>query len=79
VVGYSLGLVRVYWIINLVQLVSVAIVDVTLLPRMGPMAAAIALVVSEVLGVTLAGGALLWRARRIQSESLADEEVGSVG
>jgi O-antigen/teichoic acid export membrane protein len=79
VVGYSLGLVRVYWIINLVQLVAVAIVDVTLLPRMGPMAAAIALVVSEVLGVTLAGGALLWRVRRIQSESLADQEVGSVG
>jgi O-antigen/teichoic acid export membrane protein len=79
VVGYSLGLVRIYWIINLVQLVAVAILDVTLLPRLGPMAAAIALVVSEVLGVTLAGGALLVRARRIQRETLANQGIGSIG
>jgi O-antigen/teichoic acid export membrane protein len=79
VVGYSLGLVRVYWIINLVQFVAVAVLDVTLLPRLGPMAAALALIVSEVLGVTLAGGALLMRARRIRKEALADQGVGSVG
>jgi O-antigen/teichoic acid export membrane protein len=67
-VGYSLGLVRVYWIINLIQLVAVVVVNVTLLPRIGPMASALALVVSELLGVTLAGALLLWRVRRIQRE-----------
>jgi O-antigen/teichoic acid export membrane protein len=68
VIGYSMGLVRVYWIINLVQLVAVAVINVMLLPRIGPMAAALALVVSEILGVTLAGAALLQRARRIARE-----------
>ena len=78
-VGYSLGLVRVYWIINLVQLVAVAIVNVLFLPRIGPMASALALVVSEILGVTLAGGLLLWRVRRIQREAGAGGGGGSRG
>ncbi len=68
VIGYSMGLVRVYWIINFVQLVVVAAINVTLLPRIGPLAAALALVVSEILGVTLAGAVLVRRARRIARE-----------
>ena len=68
VIGYSLGLVRRYWIINLVQLVVVAAINVVLLPRIGPMASALALVASEILGVTLAGALLVRRARRIRSD-----------
>lgn len=79
VVGYSLGFVRVYWIINLVQLVAVAIVNVMLLPRIGPMASALALVVSEVIGVTLAGGLLLRRARQIDRDARTGDPGGVSG
>jgi len=76
VIGYSLGLVRWYWIINLVQLVTVATINVVLLPRIGPMAAALALVVSEIVGVTLAGTLLLRRARQIAREPGHDDRAG---
>jgi O-antigen/teichoic acid export membrane protein len=72
VIGYSLGLVRFYWIINLVQLVAVAAINVVFLPRIGPMASALALVASEILGVTLAGSLLVRRARQIAREPRGD-------
>jgi O-antigen/teichoic acid export membrane protein len=77
VIGYSLGLVRVYWVINLVQLIVVAAIDVALIPRIGPMAAALALVVSEILGVTLAGAVLVRRARQIAREPRGGNAAGA--
>jgi len=77
VIGYSLGLVRVYWIINLVQLIAVAAINVVLLPRIGPMAAALALVVSEILGATLAGAVLVRRARQIAREPRGGNPAGA--
>lgn len=74
VVGYSLGFVRVYWIINAIQLAVVALVNVLLLRRIGPMASALALVASEAIGLALAGGLLWRRARQIArtAPALAD-------
>ena len=61
VVGYSLGLVRVYWLVNLLQLVLVVFINMALLPRMGPLGAAIALVINEIVGLLIAGGIILRR------------------
>ena len=61
VVGYSLGLVRVYWIINLFQLTLVVLIDLALLPRLGPLGAAIALVINEIVGFLIAGWIILRR------------------
>lgn len=59
VVGYSFGLVRVYWIINLFQLALVVLINLALLPRLGPLGAAIALVVNEIAGFLIAGWIIL--------------------
>jgi O-antigen/teichoic acid export membrane protein len=64
VIGYSLGFVRVYWIVNLVQLAVVAAINVVLLPRIGPMASALALVANELVGLLVVGPLLLRRARQ---------------
>jgi O-antigen/teichoic acid export membrane protein len=58
IIGYSLGMVKIYWKINLVQLAAVVMVNVILLPRIGPLASALALLVNEILGVSLSGAAL---------------------
>jgi hypothetical protein len=64
VIGYSLGMVRVYWWINMVQLAAVLAINFIFLPRIGPMASALALIANEIIGVSLAGGMML---RRIHS------------
>ena len=66
VVGYSLGLVRVYWLINVVQLALVVGLNVVLLPRLGPLGAAVALVANDLAGLVLAGWLIL---RRISAPS----------
>jgi O-antigen/teichoic acid export membrane protein len=60
VIGYSLGMVRIYWLINLLQLVIVYIINIFFLPTLGPLASALALLASELLGALLAGG-IVWR------------------
>jgi O-antigen/teichoic acid export membrane protein len=60
IIGYSLGMVRIYWRVNLVQLVAVVVVNVALLPRYGPLASAFALLLNELIGVTLVGF-ILWK------------------
>lgn len=60
IIGYSLGLVRTYWLINAVQLATVTLLNVLLLPRIGAYAAAIALIVHESISLVWVG-ALLWR------------------
>ena len=54
-IGYNLGLVRVYWISNVVQLVTTALTLLILLPRVGVLAGAIACLASTVLGGSLIG------------------------
>ncbi|MCC6398101.1 MAG: hypothetical protein IT282_13895, partial [Bacteroidetes bacterium] len=60
VIGYSLGMVRIYWMINLLQLVAVVLINVLFLPVVGPIASALALLVNELIGASLAG-VVLWK------------------
>lgn len=55
IIGYNLGMVRVYWWINLLQLVVVVVISVLLLPIIGPMGSAIALIANEVIGSSITG------------------------
>ncbi|MBP1691396.1 MAG: putative polysaccharide biosynthesis protein, partial [Bacteroidetes bacterium] len=55
VIGYSLGMVRIYWMINLVQLAVVVLINVLFLPLIGPIASALALLANELIGATLSG------------------------
>jgi len=67
VIGYSFGMVRVYWWINLVQLAGVLTINILFLTRVGPMASALALITNEVIGVALAGGFILRRIRTLKA------------
>jgi O-antigen/teichoic acid export membrane protein len=60
VIGYSLGLVRVYWLINLLQLATVLAINLVLLPRLGPVASAVAYLANELVGLSIVG-TLTWR------------------
>lgn len=55
VLGYSFGLVRVVWIVNLVQLLILVLFNVVFLPKIGPLASALALLVHEVFGSCVVG------------------------
>lgn len=59
IIGYSLGMVRIYWMINLLQLAAVVAINVLFLPVWGPLASALALLVNELIGGSLAG-TILW-------------------
>jgi O-antigen/teichoic acid export membrane protein len=66
VMGYSFGMVRVYWWINILQLVAVVGINVAFLPVLGPMASALALIVNEIIGGTLAFTILRGRIRHLR-------------
>ena len=59
VIGYSLGLVRIYWLVNLLQLTVTVTMNVLLLPRMGAVGSAIALIANDVVGFAMIGGLIL--------------------
>jgi O-antigen/teichoic acid export membrane protein len=61
VIGYSFGMVRVYWWINLLQLAAVLVINLVFLPRIGPMASALALIANEIIGVSIAGALIMKR------------------
>lgn len=50
IIGYNLGFVRIYWKVNLLQLVFVVIINVILLPLIGIYASALALIANELTG-----------------------------
>ncbi|MBK7259371.1 MAG: oligosaccharide flippase family protein [Ignavibacteriae bacterium] len=60
IIGYSVGMVKVYWKINFAQMIAVVLVNVILLPQIGPLASALALLVNEIIGVSLTG-VILWK------------------
>lgn len=60
VIGYSMGLVKVYWIINLIQLVIVLLISVIFLPIIGPLASALALIANELVNLFIVGF-IIWR------------------
>lgn len=55
VIGYNFGLVKVYWLINLAQLIAVIAINVYFLPIIGPVGSAIALLGNEIVSSSLAG------------------------
>lgn len=60
VIGYSFGMVRAYWWINILQLIAVVLIDVFMLPRIGPLGAALALIANEIIGFSLIV-TIIWR------------------
>jgi len=64
VIGYNLGLVRVYWLMNLIQLILVTGINLVLLPRYGALGAALALVANDVAGAIMVLATLWFRLRR---------------
>lgn len=67
-IGYSLGLVRVYWGINLIQLGVVVGLNLLLLPRIGPLASALAMLANELVGAVIIGILIGRRMRRMKEE-----------
>jgi O-antigen/teichoic acid export membrane protein len=72
VIGYSLGLVRVYWLINILQLTIVLVINLVLLPRVGPMGSAIAYLANELVGLGTVG-TLTWRRLAVSSRRPSNE------
>lgn len=60
VVGFNLGLVNRYWLVNLLQLVAVVTINAWLLPLVGAVGAAIALIANDATGLLVLG----WMIRR---------------
>ena len=50
IIGYNLGFVRIYWKVNLIQLIFVVLINVILLPLIGVYASALALIANELTG-----------------------------
>lgn len=71
VIGYSFGMVRVYWWINIIQLMVVVGITVWLLPVLGPLGAALALIANEVVGGLLEG-IILWQRMRAFEHAQAE-------
>jgi stage V sporulation protein B len=59
VIGYSYGLVRAYWYINVIQLITVIGINILFLPSVGPIASALALTANTIIGAMI-NGILLW-------------------
>lgn len=66
VMGYSFGMVREYWWINILQLVTVVSINIVLLPTLGPLASALALIANEIVGGVLAFTVLRRRIRHLR-------------
>lgn len=75
-IGYSVGLVRVYPLVNSLQLAVVVGLNLLLLPTRGPMGAAIALLVNDTIGLAAIAG-LTWYKLRTLGKSSNQEEVST--
>jgi O-antigen/teichoic acid export membrane protein len=60
IIGYSMGLVSVYWLANFIQLCLTVLLLVIMLPVIGPVGAALSFVASNAVGGAIVGF-LLWR------------------
>jgi len=65
IIGYSFGLVRVSWLINIIQLIAVLLINMIFLPKIGPLASAIALFSNTMIGALLIAGLMFWKGRKI--------------
>jgi O-antigen/teichoic acid export membrane protein len=62
-VGYNFGVVRISWLINVVELIIIIIINFWLLPVIGPLAAASAFVMSAIFDAA-GNGIFLWSKMR---------------
>ncbi len=69
IIAYGFGFVRIVWLINLTQLLVVIIINLLLLPELGALGSAIALLANEVTGGVLAGIILIHRIRNYRNAS----------
>lgn len=60
IIGYNFGMVYSYWWINIIQLLVVLGISILLLPLIGPIGSAIALIANEIVGSSILG-VILWR------------------
>lgn len=63
VIGYSFGMVKIYSLINIIQLVAVIATNIILLPLIGPTGAAIALIINELINFFIVGGIIYKKAK----------------
>jgi O-antigen/teichoic acid export membrane protein len=73
IIGFNLGLVRLYCLLNLLQLTVVVGLNVLLLPKIGAMGAAVSLVCNEVLGALVVSWAVARALRRLATVDPATE------
>src|SRR5271157_57687 len=66
VIGYSFGMVKEFWWINIIQLAALIAINVAFLPTLGPVAAALSVVAQNLVGFVLSGGILLRKMREMQ-------------
>lgn len=66
IIGYSIGLVRVYWLINIVQLIVVVSANVILLPQIGAIGSAMALIANELIGFTILA-VIIWQKIKVHN------------
>lgn len=59
-IGYSFGMVKYFWWINIIQLFTILIISVWLLPVIGILAAGLALISNEIVGAFILGN-IFWR------------------
>jgi O-antigen/teichoic acid export membrane protein len=66
-VGYSFGMARVYWLVNLLQMAVVLALLVLLLPRLGLLAAALTFVANNLVGGVVNGYLVMRKSRALES------------
>jgi O-antigen/teichoic acid export membrane protein len=64
-VGYSFGMARIYWVVNLLQMVIVLALLVLLLPRIGVLGAAMTFVANNLVGGLINGYLVLRKSRTL--------------
>ncbi len=67
-IGYSFGLVRVYFWMNLLQLIVVMTINIFLLPIYGPIGSAVALIVNEMIGLAITGVFIIRKISSLKGE-----------
>lgn len=65
VIGYSLGMVRYYWLISVIQLITAITINIILLPKMGIIASAIAYIGYNTIGLILYATLILNKMKRV--------------
>lgn len=68
VIGYSYGLVRVYWVINLGQLVVTILLNAAFLDLYGPIVSALALILDDLISFFIVGLVILCKIKESPNE-----------